>query len=184
MGLEGGLVGARSRACHRSSFVTFAHWCSLDSAAFCSMITPLLSSNGLLGCAVRAIFFSFPRQHQALRQEPKQLPLVLNVHGGPWARDVWGYRPDVQWFTNRGYAVLQVITRAVPSVLLHSAPEKPLHMHILHCGTEFNKPLCHMQVNYRGSTGMLLCEQCDGKSIASPGTDMHDQHVRLMNWTV
>ena len=41
-------------------------------------------------------------------QEAKNLPLVLNVHGGPWARDVWGYRPDVQWFTNRGYAVLQV----------------------------------------------------------------------------
>ena len=40
--------------------------------------------------------------------EPKQLPMILNVHGGPWARDAWGYRPDTQWFTNRGYAVLQV----------------------------------------------------------------------------
>ncbi|KAL3157431.1 hypothetical protein ABBQ32_011901 [Trebouxia sp. C0010 RCD-2024] len=40
--------------------------------------------------------------------EPEQLPLILNVHGGPWARDAWGYRPDTQWFTNRGYAVLQV----------------------------------------------------------------------------
>lgn len=36
------------------------------------------------------------------------LPMVLNVHGGPWARDSWGYRPDVQWLANRGYAVLQV----------------------------------------------------------------------------
>ena len=36
------------------------------------------------------------------------LPLVLNVHGGPWARDEWGYRPDAQWFANRGYACLQV----------------------------------------------------------------------------
>ncbi len=36
------------------------------------------------------------------------LPLVLNVHGGPWARDDWGYRPDAQWFANRGYACLQV----------------------------------------------------------------------------
>lgn len=41
-------------------------------------------------------------------QEAKKLPLVLNVHGGPWARDFWGYRPDTQWFTNRGYACLQV----------------------------------------------------------------------------
>jgi dipeptidyl aminopeptidase/acylaminoacyl peptidase len=38
----------------------------------------------------------------------KNLPMVLNVHGGPWWRDSWGYRPDVQWLANRGYAVLQV----------------------------------------------------------------------------
>ena len=41
-------------------------------------------------------------------EERRNLPLVLNVHGGPWARDDWGYRPDVQWFANRGYACLQV----------------------------------------------------------------------------
>jgi len=39
---------------------------------------------------------------------PKGLPLVLFVHGGPWARDTWGYNPTVQWLANRGYAVLQV----------------------------------------------------------------------------
>lgn len=38
----------------------------------------------------------------------KPLPLVLNVHGGPIARDVWGYDPEGQWLANRGYAVLQV----------------------------------------------------------------------------
>src|SRR5713226_2095735 len=42
----------------------------------------------------------------------KNLPMVLNVHGGPWARDSWGYRPDAQWFANRGYACLQVNYRA------------------------------------------------------------------------
>ena len=36
------------------------------------------------------------------------LPLVLNVHGGPWARDEWGYDPEAQWLANRGYATLQV----------------------------------------------------------------------------
>lgn len=36
------------------------------------------------------------------------LPLVLNVHGGPWARDDWGLDPEHQWLTNRGYAVLSV----------------------------------------------------------------------------
>ncbi|HEY9691970.1 MAG TPA: S9 family peptidase [Oculatellaceae cyanobacterium] len=38
----------------------------------------------------------------------KNLPTVLLVHGGPWARDTWGYSPIVQWLANRGYAVLQV----------------------------------------------------------------------------
>jgi dipeptidyl aminopeptidase/acylaminoacyl peptidase len=33
---------------------------------------------------------------------------VLLVHGGPWARDTWGYSSLVQWLANRGYAVLQV----------------------------------------------------------------------------
>ena len=36
----------------------------------------------------------------------KNLPLVLFVHGGPWARDGWGYNPYHQWLANRGYAVL------------------------------------------------------------------------------
>jgi dipeptidyl aminopeptidase/acylaminoacyl peptidase len=36
------------------------------------------------------------------------LPMVLNVHGGPWHRDVWGFNPEAQWFANRGYACLQV----------------------------------------------------------------------------
>ncbi len=40
--------------------------------------------------------------------EAKNLPMVLNVHGGPWARDVWGYDGEVQWLANRGYAVLQI----------------------------------------------------------------------------
>ena len=38
----------------------------------------------------------------------RPLPMVLNVHGGPQARDSYGYRADHQWFANRGYAVLAV----------------------------------------------------------------------------
>ena len=38
----------------------------------------------------------------------KNLPMVLNVHGGPWVRDEWGYDPEAQWLANRGYACLQV----------------------------------------------------------------------------
>ncbi len=41
--------------------------------------------------------------------KPQQaLPTVLFVHGGPWARDRWGYNPYHQWMSNRGYAVLSV----------------------------------------------------------------------------
>ncbi len=36
------------------------------------------------------------------------VPAVLNVHGGPWARDTWGFDPEAQWFANRGYACVQV----------------------------------------------------------------------------
>jgi dipeptidyl aminopeptidase/acylaminoacyl peptidase len=40
--------------------------------------------------------------------EPKNLPMVLLVHGGPWFRDMWGPNNEVQWLANRGYAVLQI----------------------------------------------------------------------------
>jgi dipeptidyl aminopeptidase/acylaminoacyl peptidase len=36
------------------------------------------------------------------------LPMMLWVHGGPWARDEYGYNPVHQWLANRGYAVLSV----------------------------------------------------------------------------
>ena len=38
----------------------------------------------------------------------KNLPVVINPHGGPWARDTWGFIPEVQFLANRGYAVLQM----------------------------------------------------------------------------
>jgi dipeptidyl aminopeptidase/acylaminoacyl peptidase len=37
-----------------------------------------------------------------------QVPTVLFVHGGPWARDEWGFSPDPQWLANRGYLCVQV----------------------------------------------------------------------------
>lgn len=41
-------------------------------------------------------------------REAKNLPVVINPHGGPWARDNWGFNPEVQLLANRGYAVLQM----------------------------------------------------------------------------
>jgi dipeptidyl aminopeptidase/acylaminoacyl peptidase len=40
--------------------------------------------------------------------EAKNLPVVVNPHGGPWARDEWYFNPEVQFLANRGYAVLQM----------------------------------------------------------------------------
>lgn len=40
--------------------------------------------------------------------EAKNLPVVINPHGGPWVRDTWGYNPEVQLLASRGYAVLQM----------------------------------------------------------------------------
>jgi dipeptidyl aminopeptidase/acylaminoacyl peptidase len=40
--------------------------------------------------------------------EAKNLPVVINPHGGPWARDSWGFNPEIQFLANRGYAIFQM----------------------------------------------------------------------------
>ncbi len=42
----------------------------------------------------------------------ENLAVVALIHGGPWARDTWGFRSEVQFLTNRGYAVFQPNFRA------------------------------------------------------------------------
>jgi dipeptidyl aminopeptidase/acylaminoacyl peptidase len=42
-----------------------------------------------------------------LGRPAKNLPVIVNPHGGPWARDSWGFNPEVQFLVNRGYAVFQ-----------------------------------------------------------------------------
>lgn len=41
-------------------------------------------------------------------KEAKNLPVVINPHGGPWARDMWGFNAESQFLANRGYAVLKM----------------------------------------------------------------------------
>lgn len=41
-------------------------------------------------------------------RDARNLPVVVNPHGGPFTRDVWTFSPEVQLFANRGYAVLQM----------------------------------------------------------------------------
>lgn len=38
----------------------------------------------------------------------KNLPVIVNPHGGPWVRDAWGYNPEIQFLANRGFAVFQM----------------------------------------------------------------------------
>ena len=40
--------------------------------------------------------------------KPNNLSVVINPHGGPWARDRWGFNPEVQFLANQGYAVMQM----------------------------------------------------------------------------
>jgi len=44
----------------------------------------------------------------AVDRPPAPVPLILDVHGGPWARDSYGFNGEHQWLANRGYAVLSV----------------------------------------------------------------------------
>ncbi len=57
-------------------------------------------------------YYTLPTKSKAaagqLPRPNKPLPMVLLVHGGPWARDDWGFDPEHQWLANRGYAVLSV----------------------------------------------------------------------------
>lgn len=41
-------------------------------------------------------------------ENAKDLPVVVNPHGGPWARDGWYFNPEIQFLANRGYAILQM----------------------------------------------------------------------------
>ena len=43
-----------------------------------------------------------------VHKEPKNLPMIVHPHGGPWARDSWGFNPELQYLANRGFAVLQL----------------------------------------------------------------------------
>ena len=51
-------------------------------------------------------YLSLP--HPYTPETAKALPIVVHPHGGPWARDSWGYSAEVQFLCNRGYAVFQM----------------------------------------------------------------------------
>jgi dipeptidyl aminopeptidase/acylaminoacyl peptidase len=73
-------------------------WLKEDNMSYMKPIT-YISRDGLLING----YLTIPKGLAA-----KKLPVVINPHGGPWARDSWGFNPEVQFLANRGYAVLQM----------------------------------------------------------------------------
>lgn len=53
-------------------------------------------------------YLTLPATAGPAERPPAPIPLVLDVHGGPWARDSYGFNGEHQWLANRGYAVLSV----------------------------------------------------------------------------
>ncbi len=76
---------------------------ALRSVGLAKMETPVIPARDGLPLVS---YLTLPMGFQKGTSDP--IPLVLLVHGGPWARDEWGYNPYHQWLANRGYAVLSV----------------------------------------------------------------------------
>lgn len=54
-------------------------------------------------------YLTLPKPAGAVKNDTSPLPpLIMYIHGGPWARDFWGLNPVHQWLSNRGYAVMSV----------------------------------------------------------------------------
>ena len=76
---------------------------SRDGLKLVSYLTLPVGTSGADAVAGRS-----PRVEAPPPRPGKPLPMVLFVHGGPWARDQWGLNSTHQWLANRGYAVLSV----------------------------------------------------------------------------
>jgi dipeptidyl aminopeptidase/acylaminoacyl peptidase len=90
---------AYDRATRRGSFL-FEHQPALSKYTLAPMVPFSFSARD--GLTLHG-YATFPPDGPR-----EQLPTVLNVHGGPWHRDTWGYDPEAQWLANRGYLCLQV----------------------------------------------------------------------------
>jgi dipeptidyl aminopeptidase/acylaminoacyl peptidase len=95
------------RGSERKAHFLFANRDDLDDYPLVKMHSPVIKTRDGLDMVC---YLSLPPgsdpDNDGRPNEP--VPLVLNVHGGPWARDDWGFNPSHQWLANRGYAVLSV----------------------------------------------------------------------------
>jgi len=91
----------------KSASFLFSNRKSLDGLKLAKMHPVVIKSRDGLNLVS---YLTLPPQYSkgdAMKAD-KPLPMVLLVHGGPWARDNWGFNPYHQWLANRGYAVLSV----------------------------------------------------------------------------
>jgi dipeptidyl aminopeptidase/acylaminoacyl peptidase len=95
------------RAAKKAEYL-FSNQPKLESMPL-SRMTPVVitSRDGLNLVSYLTVPTQYDRNNDG-RPDAGPIPMVLMVHGGPWARDAWGYNPYHQWLANRGYAVLSV----------------------------------------------------------------------------
>ncbi len=91
----------------KSTEFLFTHKKALEDLHLAKMHPAVIKSRDGLDMV---IYYTLPvgSDGDGDRCPDEPLPLVLTVHGGPWARDTWGYDSRHQWLANRGYAVMNV----------------------------------------------------------------------------
>lgn len=96
---------AYDRTAHKADFL-FASKPKLEGLSLTHMDPIIIQSRDKLPLVS---YLSLPNTVRKGAAEAKTpVPLILYVHGGPNARDEWGYDSVHQWLSNRGYAVLSV----------------------------------------------------------------------------
>jgi dipeptidyl aminopeptidase/acylaminoacyl peptidase len=95
----------------KSAEFLFTHRKALEGLSLAKMHPVVIKSrDGLDLVSYYTLPVGSDSDFDAYPDEP--LPVVLFVHGGPWARDNWGFNSVHQWLANRGYAVLSVNFRS------------------------------------------------------------------------
>ena len=89
----------------KKAYFLFSGRSNLDKLPLTPMKTVIISSRDNFPLIS---YLSLPRGINKYKDLDSKVPLVLLVHGGPNARDYWGYNGIHQWLANRGYAVLSV----------------------------------------------------------------------------
>lgn len=82
-----------------TEFLRFSSWVKPDQMA---EMKPIMF-RARDGVEIRG-YLTLPKSYAA----GKAVPMIVHPHGGPWARERWGFNREVQFMANRGFAVLQV----------------------------------------------------------------------------